>query len=169
MKTLTLTYLRRAGAPRAQKRGPGCFSRPSAQVSASLDALFPEHFGAGETTAGAKPLNPCAFPFKHPEGVEWGWGGGVLKITLWRCGRKRKEEILQQNQLPDPRNARLESGGRFRAASPSLTEVAAASAPLRLGLHTALLSAPKHPYWPYSGDTGAVGKQRQPSNWGGIN
>lgn len=58
-KPLVLTYLQRAGAPHAQKRGPGCFSRPSVQASASLDALYPDHFGAGETAAGAEPRNPC--------------------------------------------------------------------------------------------------------------
>lgn len=63
-----------------------------------------------------------------------------------------KDEILHQNQLPGPRNARRESGVCFRDASPCLSEVPAASAPLWLGLHTALLSAPKHRYWPYSGD-----------------
>lgn len=65
-RTVLPTYLRRAGVPRAQKKGPGCFSRPSAQVSASLDALFPDHFGAGETAAGAKPRNPFVLPFKYP-------------------------------------------------------------------------------------------------------
>lgn len=146
--TLLPTYLPRAGAPRVRKRGPGSFSRPSAQVSASLDALFPDHFGAGETTAGAKPRNPCVcFLSSTPrerkkrskQPFEVGMGG-------------KREDILQQNQLPGPRNAGLESGVCFRDASPSLSEVPAASAPLWLGPHTAPLSAPQRRYWPCSGD-----------------
>lgn len=146
--TLLPTYLPRAGAPRVRKRGPGCFSRPSAQVSASLDALFPDHFGAGETTAGAKPRNPCvcflsSTPREKKKGLKQPFEVGM--------GGKR-EDILRQNQLPGPRNAGLESGVCFRDASPSLSEVPAASAPLWLGPHTALLSAPQRRYWPCSGD-----------------
>lgn len=120
--TLLPTYLPRAGAPRVRKRGPGSFSRPSAQVSASLDALFPDHFGAGETTAGVKPRNPCVcFLSSTPREkkkdqnnpLRWGWGekgkisysktnSQVLEMLDWRaeCASEMRAHLCRRCLLP---------------------------------------------------------------------
>lgn len=155
-RTLLPTYLRRAGAPRAQKKGPGCFSRPSAQVSAFLDALFLDHFGAGETTAGAKPRNPCVLPFKYPEGEK------MIKITFWGWRGKKKSYTKTSSQV-------LEMlGGRAVCASEMRAHVCRRCLLplLRSGwVCTPRCSPPPSTVIGHILGTGAVGKQRQQSSW----
>lgn len=121
-KPLVLTYLQRAGAPHAQTRGPGCFSRPSVQASASLDALSPDHFGAGETAAGAEPRNPCVSLQAPPR----------KKKRKINNPYDEKEEEKKEKSYTNINSRVLEMLGRggkcgFRDASPSLSELPAAS------------------------------------------
>lgn len=79
-------------------------------------------------------------------------------------GGKKKEEILRQNQLPGSRNARLVSGVCFRDASASLWRCLLPL--LRSGWVCApRCSPPLSTVIGHILGTGAVGKQRQQSNW----
>lgn len=119
-KPLVLTYLQRAGAPHAQKRGPGCFSRPSVQASASLGALFPDHFGAGETAAGAEPRNPCFFTSTPEEKRK------INNPLEEKEGGKKEKSYTNSNSRVLEMLGRVVKCG-FRDASPSLLVLPAAS------------------------------------------